>query len=390
PYPSVDTYGEDFRFYAAHNVEGVFTELEYSIIADVRDYKVWVMTKLLENPDADFATLQKDFTDGFYGAAGPLFRAYRAVLRSSQNKHQAYIGMSPGASAFSFLDFETILASQELFDKGEELLAGNDTLLRRWRHARLSLDRATCVRWRQIIGDFRRLGKPLQDFPIDRIKIANRINQTWTEQANMRLDKGRRGQSLAQLEEEITKHTTLPTDLAPPSKFRDVPLSQLYDFTADLTRNWNSIVRPVKDPDAESGIANRLDFPNKAGEKHPLKKYKLPMPWGLYIPRDKKFYAKAAIKPEQVPSAGYHWYKFGTHKIQSSMYLYFFWSWIIQLEIDNARDVQNPDAQFETWARIKFTGPEFPHGKPDEPNAIWVERVVLVKQSKIQNSKSKK
>ena len=381
PYPSADTYGEDFRFYAAHNVEGVFTELEYSITADVRDYKVWMMTKLLENPDADFTILQKEFTNGFYGSAGPFFRAYRAALRSSQNVRKAYIGMGPGASAFSFLDSDTVLASQKLFDEGEKLLAGNETLLRRWRHARLSLDRATCARWRQIIGDFKRLGKSPHEFPIDRARISARIKRTWTEQAATRLVKGRREKSLAQLEEEMTKYTALPTDLAPPAKFRDVSLKRLFDFTADLTRNWRNTVKVIKDPDAESGITNRLSFPNTGGEKHALQKYKLPMPWGLYIPRDKKFYASASITSEQIPGAGYHWYKFGTHTIKPSMYLYFFWSWIIQLDIDSAGDVRNPDAQFEIWARIKFTGPEFPHGKPDEPNAIWVERVVLVKQT---------
>ena len=380
PYPSVDTYADDFRFYAGHNVEGVFTELEYTITADVRDYKVWMMTKLLENPNADFATLQKDFTDGFYGAAGPYFRTYRAALRRSQDLRKAYIGMSPGASAFSFLDFETILTSQRLFDEGDKALAGNDTLLRRWRHARLSLDRATCVRWRQIAGDYKRLGKSMGDFPLDRARIADRIKQTWTEQATMRLTGNGRARSLTQLNEEMVKFTALPTNLSSPAKFRDVPLETIFDFTADLTRNWQNVVKVVKDPEAESGISNCLTFPNSAGEKQPLAKYKLPMPWGLYIPLDKNFYAKTDIKPEDVPGAGYHWYKLGTHKLQPSMYLYFFWSWIIQLDIDSASDVNNPDAEFDIWGRIKFTGPAFPHGKADEGNAIWVERVVLVKQ----------
>ncbi|NCB32232.1 MAG: DUF3343 domain-containing protein [Clostridia bacterium] len=29
------------------------------------------------------------------------------------------------------------------------------------------------------------------------------------------------------------------------------------------------------------------------------------------------------------------------------------------------------------WARIKFTGPAFPHGKADETNAVYIERVCL-------------
>ena len=382
PYPSADTYADDFRFYAAHNVEGVFTELEFPVIADVRDYKVWMMTKLLENPSADAAIVQKEFTDGFYGAAGPLFRQYRANLRSSQNTHEAYIGMSPGASAFSFLDFDTVFASQKLFHEGEKGLVGNETLLRRWRHARLSLDRATCVRWRQLATDFQRKGKSMSNFPFKRKEIAARIRQTWTEQTKIRLAGVNREKSLVLLDQELTKYTALPEDLAPPSKFRDVPPERLFDFTADLTRNWKNIVKVVKDPETESGIANRLDFPSSGGAKHALEKYKLPMPWGLYIPKDKKFYTSAKITAKAVPGPGYHWYRFGAHKLEPSMYLYFFWSWIIQLDIDSARDLAEPDAKFDIWARIKFTGPAFPHGKQGDANSISVERVVLVKQAK--------
>jgi hypothetical protein len=43
-------------------------------------------------------------------------------------------------------------------------------------------------------------------------------------------------------------------------------------------------------------------------------------------------------------------------------------------------DPDHPDQKFEVWARIKFNGPGFPHGKPEEENAISVERVVLVRQ----------
>jgi hypothetical protein len=379
PYPSADTYAEDFRFYAEHHVEGVFTELEYPVIADVRDYKVWLMAKLLENPQADTGELARTFTDGFYGPAGTLFRDYRALLRNSQNEKRAYIAMGPGVSAFSFLDFATVSESQKLFDQGEALLAGDDVRLRRWRHARLSLDRATCARWRSLMGDWVRLGNAPADFPLDREAIANRIRETWTEQAGIRLAGTRREKALASMESELTKYASLPLNLAPPAEFAALPPGSVHDFTADLTRNWKDIVQVVKDPEAESGIANRLSFPNSGGEKHALEKYKLPMPWGLYNPRTKKFVVSAMITPEDVPAPGYHWYKFGTHAIEPAMYLYFFWSWIIQLDLDSAIDGKAPDARYDIWARIKFNGPAFPHGKADDANAIYIERVVLVR-----------
>lgn len=65
--------------------------------------------------------------------------------------------------------------------------------------------------------------------------------------------------------------------------------------------------------------------------------------------------------------------------MQPGYYVYFFWSWIIQLDVDNVFDPAKPDQRFEFWARIKFEGPQFPHARPGEKDAICVERIVLVK-----------
>jgi len=178
-------------------------------------------------------------------------------------------------------------------------------------------------------------------------------------------------------EGEIQRFAMVPGTLKLPEKFRDLPRGTVYDYTALMTRNWNDVVKVVKDPEAESGITNRLDL--TAEDVTNPEKYVLPMPWGLYGTVDKKFVGGAPIKAEDIPEAGYHWYKMGTFPVEPGYYLYFFWSWIIQLDVDNVYDPAKPDQQFECWARIKFEGPRFPHAKPGETDAICVERVVLVK-----------
>jgi len=40
-----------------------------------------------------------------------------------------------------------------------------------------------------------------------------------------------------------------------------------------------------------------------------------------------------------------------------------------------------PNDRFDIWARIKFEGPDFPHGEEGQKNAICVERVVVVKSA---------
>jgi hypothetical protein len=101
----------------------------------------------------------------------------------------------------------------------------------------------------------------------------------------------------------------------------------------------------------------------------------------LYDVINKRSGGGSVIKPEDVSGPGYHWYKMGTFPIGPSYYLYFFWSWVIQVDLENAVDPDHPEQLCEVWAHIKFEGPGFPHGTAADKNAISVERVVLVKAS---------
>ncbi len=130
--------------------------------------------------------------------------------------------------------------------------------------------------------------------------------------------------------------------------------------------------------DAESGITSRLEFPNSGGEDHSVDRYRLSMVWGLYTPG--KGMNPGRISTDDVPGSGYNWYRLGSFPITASSYVYFFWSWYIQVDVGRAYSSETPDQKFEIWASIKFEGPEFPHDWTEANNAISVERVVLVKR----------
>lgn len=380
PYPSVHTFQPDFQFYLANNVEGVFTEHEYPITSDLHDLKAWMMMKLLEDPYQDYEALLTTFTDGFYGPAGEVIREYLKEMEKACDARGSYIAMSPGPSAFSFIDVDFALKAQAMFDRAESLVAGDEVLLKRVRHARLPIDRACVVLFRNLASEWGRRGNAPETVPLDRAAIAQRAKETRYAQAELRMTGGGVAAEKAEADEEFNKYAAVPAFVPIPAKFRDLPGKNVFDFTADMTRNWRDIVKVVKDPDAESGITNRLEFPAPVDPVgHSLEKYKMPMPWGLYQQSTAKFSYSQSIRAQDVPGPGYHWYKMGSpQKIGPTYYLYFFWSWIIQLDIDSVVDPGNPDREFEIWASIKFEGPAFPHGKAGDKNAICVERVVLV------------
>jgi hypothetical protein len=96
-----------------------------------------------------------------------------------------------------------------------------------------------------------------------------------------------------------------------------------------------------------------------------------------------------------VTGPGYAWYRLGSVPVRPSHYVYFFWSWVIQFDVGSAADevafadssapspptaVGGATPTFEVWARIRFEGPGFPHGRAEDKDAISVERVVLVRE----------
>jgi len=377
PLPTMQTYDDDFTFYSQHNVEGVFTEHEFGIIGDMRDLKIWMMIKLLENPGADYNKLVQTFTDGFYGPAGKLVREYLTALETEAKAKKSYANWSSTPMSLTYLNLGFINRAQRIFDGAEKAVGDDAALLRRVRHARLPLDRATVVTYTRLNSEWQTQGQPAGQAPPSRDLMAQRAMNTWMAEANLRLPESQQEKEKQAAEREMRRYTSLPSSVPLPEKFRDLPKGTVHDYTADMTRNWNDVVQVIKDPGAESGITNKLDL--TAPETTDQEKYVLPMPWGLYGVQQKKFIGGNAIKVEDFPGPGYHWYKMGSFAVEPSYYAYFFWSWIIQVDVDNVYDAGKPDQKFDVWARIKFEGPRFPHAKEGDKDAIYVERVVLVK-----------
>jgi len=374
PLPTAHTYPTDYRYFAEHNVEGIFTEHEHPIRADMRDFKVWVMMKLLEDPYRDYHALVRDFTDGFYGSAGPIIRRYLADLQAVAEASGSNVDWFPALSQYRYLTLGFVRTAQSTFDQAEQAVSDNAVLLRRVRHARLPLDRASLALWPKLMREWIASGGNPEAIPLDRAAIGKRCRDTWTAQIELRIPEGRRAAERAKVEAELTPLLARPEYVPLPAKFRDFPAKDVFDFTAEQSSNWKDRAKRVPDAQAECGITNRLELTDED-----MNKYKLPMPWGAYAPADKRGLGSTSIKPEDVPGPGYHWYKLGTLPITPSTYVYFFWSWIIQFPVDAVVDPEQTDRKFEVWARIKFEGPGFPHGQPDEENAISVERVVLVR-----------
>ncbi len=192
PLPTVHTYAPDYRYFAEHNVEGVFTEHEHAILADLRDLKIWMMIKLLEDPYQDAEALLADFTDGFYGSAGPLVRRYLTDLRTTAESVHASVSWFPTLSQYTYLTCEFLQRAQTTFEEAEAVVRDDPVLLERVRYARLPVDRACLVLWPKLMRQWTASNGRPEQIPLDRAAIATRCRATWLTQIDRRFPESQR------------------------------------------------------------------------------------------------------------------------------------------------------------------------------------------------------
>src|SRR5690606_20266552 len=139
PLPVISNYGPDLKFLLQHNVGGIFTELQAPQTADMRDMKMWILCKLLEDPTLDTQTLVREFTDGYYGAAAPEVREYLAMLYDEVQKTIEQSGLPDipmgftGLNKFTYLTRDFFQKAERIYERAAAKVADDPVLSRRLR-----------------------------------------------------------------------------------------------------------------------------------------------------------------------------------------------------------------------------------------------------------------
>ena len=371
PYPHEYTLPFNFAAFATNGVSAYFAEHEQVDIADMHTLSSWLETKFMENPYADFEALHTRFMTRYYGAAAPFVTAYREAVRDAARDNGADIDWFAGIANFGYLKLPLVRRCQKILDQAEQAVAQEPALLTRVGRVRLSLDRYAGL-YKELYRD----ELACDETDGSRRKAAEqelqanivRMETNWRKAIlAMEPDSGGAKTSEQKLRQNLaTAKTPL---LKPAERFKGI--KGALEFSSGTASVWNDSAEVVQDPEAEGGYAVKMTLPEDVG------KYALPMPCGLYSTARTKGLASALIAAEQVPAAGYHWYKLFTAVPEHASYVYFFWSWVIQYPLGLSQEADGDAYTF--WANVKFTGPAFPHPRAGEANAIFIERLVLEK-----------
>ncbi len=149
PHPNWYVLGPNVRFFAEHNVKGLFEQGAYqSFGSEFSEMRAWVLAQLLWNPKQDDQRLIDTFLNGYYGREAAFYiRGYLDLM------HGASAGWN--LTCFSKTDtpfhgFQTLARAEQLWRRAEEAAADHPDLLARTQRGRMWLGYAWLNLWEQL------------------------------------------------------------------------------------------------------------------------------------------------------------------------------------------------------------------------------------------------
>ena len=144
PFPNFDVLQSNIRTLRDHKAIGIMTQAaNNSRGAEFEELRMYLIAKLLWNPEIDIDPVIDDFMAGFYGRSGPYIRRYFDLMQGlvTPDRHFNW-WLEPEDPLYSQA---FIREAEALFDRAE-VAADNETILKRIEEARLPVMFLKCKR----------------------------------------------------------------------------------------------------------------------------------------------------------------------------------------------------------------------------------------------------
>lgn len=147
PHPNLNVLGPNVKFFAKHNVVGLFEQGAYHTWgAEMMELRAWVLAKLLWNPSLDASKLIDEFLDGYYGPAAPHVRDYLKVMHDAVQASGDPLGCFSGSDA-KFLSIDTLCHGLRHLRQAEQAVGRDGDLRQRVLVAQLPVLYTFIVEW---------------------------------------------------------------------------------------------------------------------------------------------------------------------------------------------------------------------------------------------------
>lgn len=144
PFPNLPILQENCQFFTDNNVNAVFEQSNSSTGFEFSELKVYLLSKLMWNPDRNIEELKREFLDLYYGEAGSIIGTYIDRLEENLKENQAklWIYEHPVVHENGLFSAENLAHYKQLFDQAEALVKNDPAVLNRVQLARLPIQYA--------------------------------------------------------------------------------------------------------------------------------------------------------------------------------------------------------------------------------------------------------
>jgi hypothetical protein len=147
PHPNLRVLGPNIKFFAEHNVKGIFEQGAYTTNgAEMAELRAWVLAKLLWDPSRDGQQLIDEFIDSYYGPAAGHIRDYLHVTHDAVDASEDWLGCFEKNTA-KYLSFDTLNKGWAHLKAAEAAVKGDSDLLFRVQVAQLPVMYTFMTRW---------------------------------------------------------------------------------------------------------------------------------------------------------------------------------------------------------------------------------------------------
>jgi hypothetical protein len=187
PYPNQPVFGPNARFFAAHNVKGVFAEgADNTPNSDFAALNGYLIAKLLWNPDYDADKAIREFLEAFYGKAAEPIRRYMDLLHERVERENIHV-IDVTVCDSPHLADDLLMKADKLWQQAEAAVAGDSEVLQRVKFSRLSVDCAILERARLQAQQALPANKALMSLAVARFKSFAEVLQA-NPLTHLRLD----------------------------------------------------------------------------------------------------------------------------------------------------------------------------------------------------------
>jgi len=364
PHPNLRSLAEDIRWFAAHKTLGLFEQGDaYSTTGDFIRLRTWLLAHLMWDPSRDQEALIREFMEGYYGPAAPPLLQYLNSCEDAVAESDAYLRCYMGDTS-PWMTLDVLNQATRLFDQAQAAVADDATLRARVERERLTLDNAWLQRYQSLQRQAART-KVAFLAPADPVAACQRWIAQNSKFGNEFYGEGR---PFAEYAQNLARRFRPPGP--PPAFCKDLPKEDWVDIQDNLfvLHNPGGWVALTEDPSASDGMAARMPANHvQWATQCPVSDDLIePGQWhcyvfarcdakaatgqglqlGLYDNKDATGVAARTVTLEECGGKEYKCLDLGVQDLRADMYF-----WVA------------------------------PCGNPDEVEAVYVDRIVLVREA---------